>query len=211
LCEDCKSLLNILEHQYCLCKKPKRLSFAGKCKKCKSKNLSGLYCALNYKEDSLTKNLILNFKYKPFIKTLNGTFAKLIIEHIYVSENHPKEIFKEGILIPVPLTKKKLKYRGFNQSAEIAKSLSEKTNLKTELNNLIKIKNTPSQTELSSEQRKENIKDAFVCKNPERIKNKKVFLIDDVYTTGATLEEASKTLKKAGAKEVWGVVVAREE
>jgi len=211
LCEDCKSLLNVLEHQYCLCKKPRRVSSAKKCKKCKSKNLSGLYCALNYQEKPLTKKLILQFKYKPFIKTLNETFADLIIKHIYLSENHPNEIFKDSLVIPVPLIKKKLKYRGFNQSLEIAESLSKRTPLKKEFNNLIKIKNTPSQTELSSEQRKENVKNSFTCKNPERIKNRKIFLVDDVYTTGSTLEEASKTLKKAGAKKVWGIVIAREE
>jgi len=66
------------------------------------------------------------------------------------------------------------------------------------------------QVELSEKERQKNIKNVFSLKNPVEIKEKKIFLVDDVYTTGATMEEAARVLKKAGAKEVWGVVIARE-
>ncbi len=210
VCEDCKTFLNILEHQYCLCDIPKRMPFARKCKNCQYKTLSGLYCALNYKENYISKNLILKLKYPPFIKTLNKTLADLIASHIYLSETNPKDVFLDSVLIPIPLYKKKMKYRGFNQTFEIAKEISQRFKVKMEINNLVKIKETLSQTNLTKEQRERNIQNSFFCNSPEKIKNKKVFLVDDVYTTGSTMEEAAKILKESGAEGVWGIVVARE-
>ena len=80
--------------------------------------------------------------------------------------------------------------------------------LKSELI-LAKIKETPAQVELSEEERKENIRNAFSIKNGGQILGKKILLVDDVYTTGATMEECARVLKKAGAKEVIGIVIAR--
>ena len=126
LCDDCKATLGTLEYQYCLCNKnPVRLSRAGKCKRCHHKTLSGLYFALSYQESSLTKKLIHYFKYPPYIKELGITFSSLIIEHFLLSGKDPKKIFKNGLLIPVPITKKELKKRGFNQAEEIAQDLSK--------------------------------------------------------------------------------------
>jgi len=71
-----------------------------------------------------------------------------------------------------------------------------------------KIKPTPAQVELKKEEREKNIKGAFFCQKPEIVKNRKILLVDDVFTTGATLEEAGRALRRAGASEVWGVVAA---
>ena len=110
----------------------------------------------------------------------------------------------------IPLHQKRLKWRGFNQAEEIAKKLSFFFEVPVLNNALIRIKYTTPQVKMENNlQRKENIKGAFVCPYPEIIKNQKIFLVDDVFTTGATMEEAAKTLKQAGAKEVWGVVTAR--
>lgn len=211
LCQDCKSTLEISEYYYCLCNHhPLRLPDGGKCKKCRSKKLSGLYFPLSYKEKSLTRKILHQFKYQPYIKELAKTLSSLIIDHFLLSDKNYQKIFENGILVPVPLDKKKLKNRGFNQAEEIAKELSQILKIPLIANNLVKIKRTPDQIELSQEQRQENLKNAFLCKNPKEVKNKKIFLIDDVYTTGSTLEECALTLKSAGAKEVWGIVVARE-
>ena len=64
--------------------------------------------------------------------------------------------------------------------------------------------------ELSAKERQENVKNAFLIKKPEEISGKKIFLLDDVYTTGSTMEECAKVLKESGAKEVWGISIARE-
>ena len=78
------------------------------------------------------------------------------------------------------------------------------------LNNvLIRVKETLPQVDLEGRDRKENVKGSFFCQKPDLIKGKKIFLVDDVYTTGSTMEEAVRILKEAGAKEVWGLAVAR--
>jgi len=129
LCQDCRSLLDISEFDYCLCdQKPIRLppeSKSGKCQRCQNKKLSGLYFALSYKENSLTKKLIRQFKYQPYIKELSKTLASILIEHFLLSKKNTDEIWQNSILIPVPLDNKKLKTRGYNQSEEINKELSK--------------------------------------------------------------------------------------
>ena len=112
-------------------------------------------------------------------------------------------------MVPVPLSKRKLKRRGFNQAEEIAKELSKILRIPLISSCLVKIKETPSQTELSEKERKEKIRRAFLVKEKQGIEDKKILLVDDVYTTGATIEEAAKVLKEAGAKEVFGMVIAR--
>jgi ComF family protein len=110
--------------------------------------------------------------------------------------------------MPIPLSDKKKKKRGFNQSEEIAKVISEATKIENDFNCIIKIKDNKSQTELTKKERFENVKNTFkIVKN---VKNKNILLLDDVYTTGATMEECAKSLKESGASKVWGVTVARE-
>jgi ComF family protein len=199
--------LEISENLFCLCETPQRLSFEGKCPKCSFKKLDGLYFALSYRNKTV-KKLIHQFKYEPFIKDLSENLADLIITHFQTLNKCEKD-FEGKILIPIPLTRKKLKNRGFNQSEEIAKKLSEKLKIPVIADCLIKIKENLPQMELSLKERQENIKGAFEVMKKEQIIGKKIMLIDDVYTTGSTMEEASRILKESGAKEVCGVVVAR--
>lgn len=210
LCEDCKSLLDICEQQYCLCNKNPKI-IKGKCKKCQNKSLSGLYFALSYKKNPVIKKLIYQFKYEPFIKDLAETFAKIIAEHLIISKNNTEAIWQNSCFVPIPLDKKKLKWRNYNQAEELSKELSKIINVPVVLNNLVKTKSTLSQVDLSEKQREENIKDAFLIKDSVEIKDKKVFLVDDVYTTGSTMNECAKILKKAGVKEVFGITIARED
>ena len=132
------------------------------------------------------------------------------MEHFVLAKNNTENIWNESILIPVPMEKKKMKNRGYNQSEELAKELSKILQIPLSLNNLIKIKQTLPQIKLSAKERQENLKNAFSINNPEELKNKKIFLVDDVYTTGSTMEECAKTLKESGAKQVWGIAIARE-
>jgi len=213
LCQDCKSTLDILHYNYCLCSKnPIRIieSQKGKCQRCQNKKLSGLYFALPYKEKFLTKKLIYQFKYPPRLKSLSKHLAQIIIEHLLITKNNTEKVWQNSIILPVPLEKYGLKYRGYNQSEELAKEFSKITKTPLILNNLIKIKETKSQTKLSAQERQENVRGVFSIKNPEVILNKKVFLIDDVYTTGSTMEECANVLRTFGAKSVWGIAIARE-
>ena len=206
LCQDCQATLEISQYRYCLCKKPIRLPEGGKCRFCQSKKLNGLYFALSY-QNNLVQKLIRKFKYEIFLKELAKPLTSLIITYFQLLDNKPD--FSNFILIPVPLEKKKLKKRGFNQAEEIAKEISIFLKIPLVNNILIKIRETLPQVELSDKEREENILGAFSCQNKNEIKGKKILLVDDVYTTGSTLEECARVLKEAGAKEVWGLVVAR--
>jgi len=189
LCEDCQNILGILEsHQ----------TYSGK-------NLKDLYWATPY-QNPLMKKLIHCFKYEPFLKELSKSLSLLIINHFQLIEKQPD--FSEFILIPVPLYKKRLKWRGFNQAEEIGKEVSEFLKIPLISNCLLKIKETPPQIELLETERKESVLGVFWVKK-EEIEEEKILLIDDVFTTGATMEECARVLKKAGAKEVIGLVVAR--
>jgi competence protein ComFC len=215
LCDDCRALLDIAEYNYCLCdQNPSRLppeQKSGKCNKCQDKRLSGLYFALPYKEKPITKTLIHQFKYQPYLKDLSKTLANILIEHLILSRKNTDDIWENSVLIPVPLDKNKIRARGYNQSEELAKELGKVISVPVVLNVLIKIKPTKPQMELSKEKREKNLVDAFMVKNPSAIaQGKKIFLVDDVYTTGSTMNECAKVLRQAGAKQVWGIAIARE-
>lgn len=217
LCYDCKSTLDISEYNYCLCSKnPLRLAPLaqgkpqGKCGRCQDKKLSGLYFALPYKEKSLTRKLIHNFKYQPHIKTLAPVMVDIILEHLELAQNMDRAIWEDSIIIPVPLEMKKWKDRGYNQSELLAKEIGQSLNVPSATGNLVKIKKTEPQMKLNAKEREENLRGAFKIKNPAQIAGKKVFLVDDVYTTGSTMAECARVLKETGAKQVWGIAFARE-
>jgi ComF family protein len=153
------------------------------------------------------KRLIQNFKYPPLIRELRKELSSIIISHFLLLDKKPD--FSNFVLVPIPLTKKKLRWRGFNQAEEIAKEIAKFFKLTLISDCLIKIKETRDQTELSEKERKENVKGVFFVKNKEKIWEKNVLLIDDVFTTGATMEEAAKVLKEAGAKKIIGIVIAK--
>lgn len=222
LCDDCKSLLDISEFNYCLCdKNPIRLPFnqsasrqTGKCQKCSDKKLSGLWFALPYKEKFLTKKLIHQFKYRPYIKSLAKPLAEILIEHFIKTGKNTDKIWNDSVLVPIPLHRKKLRERGYNQSEELAKELSKIIKIPIISDVLIKTKLTPAQAGLKKEERQKNLTGVFStnknCPSPELGQFAKVFLVDDVYTTGSTMEECARVLRDAGAKSVWGIAIARE-
>jgi ComF family protein len=210
LCQDCLFTIEISEYTFCpYCSLPKR-TFAGRtCQKHRNQNLSGLFAATSY-QNKLLKILIKNFKYPPFLKELAKPLSFLIISHFILSGNENIFNSKDCLILPIPLHKERLKWRGFNQSELIGKEISNYFKVEFRNDILFKIRKTQPQVELKKEERKINIKDAFEIKNPEILKGKRIFLVDDVFTTGSTMEEAARILKLAKAKEVFGVVIARE-
>jgi ComF family protein len=209
LCQDCFSLIDVSPNQYCpFCRPPKVVLDGKTCFACKrTKNLDGLWFAAPY-QNFIIKRLISQFKYEPYVKSLSKPLSLLIIKHFQMLDQEMS--FTGTVLVPVPLTKRKLRQRGFNQSEEIAKELSTFFKIPLVSDVLARIKETSPQIELSGNQRQVNVKGAFFCQKPEIAKNKKIFLVDDVFTTGSTMEECSRVLKGAGAREVWGVAIARE-
>ena len=213
LCQDCFSLIDISTSQYCPFCSPAKIVLDGKtCYSCrKSKKLTGLFCAASY-QNLIIKKLISQCKYEPCVKELAKPLAVLIIQHFQLLD-YPPPFFKDRtgfVLMPVPLHKKRLKMRGFNQAEEISRQLSLFFKMPLISDCLLKTKQTLPQIELSGKERTDNVKSAFVCQNKNLIKEKKILLVDDVFTTGSTMEECARVLKDSGAKEVWGIAAARE-
>ena len=121
------------------------------------------------------------------------------------------------LIIPIPLHISRLKQRGFNQAMMLLKKwqelIHETHEIKSEIfiddQNLFRCRKTVSQTGLGRKKRKQNVKNAFTVANPSEILKKRILLIDDVYTTGATAEECAKTLIKNGAETVSVLTLAR--
>ena len=116
-----------------------------------------------------------------------------------------EEFLRDSVLIPVPLHKKRLKKRGFNQSVWIAHALKKEMGDSVEVSEaLIRVRDTPTQTKLNRSQRKRNVKNAFALKAKNSLEHSnKIVLIDDVYTTGATLDACAKVLIDGGFQNVY--------
>lgn len=116
---------------------------------------------------------------------------------------------KNTVIIPIPLHWRRKRERGFNQSELLAKRVGAAFQIPVSVDSLIRTRNTPPQIKMEDdEQRKANITNAFSVKNPETIQDKTVLLIDDVATSGSTLEEAARILRESGARTVWAATVA---
>jgi len=113
------------------------------------------------------------------------------------------------VVVPVPIHHSRLLDRGFNQSEELARRFCEAVRLPLETRVLVKRRKTRPQVDLPQDQRAVNVEGAFAVARPERVAGKRVLVIDDVFTTGATLSEAAKTLRAAGAASVCAYALAR--
>ena len=193
ICNDCKSLLDI-----CPVHRPDR----------DKKFLTDIYSACSF-ENKFVKKLIHSFKYEPLCRDLGVPLSELIVNHFSLAEQHPNKI--DSVIIAVPLAKKRLRWRGFNQAEIIAKRLGGGWQIPIAIDCLARTKDTDPQAELSQFQRRENTKGAFACVNNAPFKNKFVYLIDDVVTTGATMEECARVLLASGARQVTGISIARTE
>lgn len=175
-----------------------------------------LYC-FDYK--GVIRKILLKYKFSD-CSYLSSFFANIMLNNEKINE-----IFKKyDIIISVPMDKQKKLKRGYNQTELILESIRKKINYmqltkdstnilnKILIDNdcLIKVRKTKTQSTLNLIERKENIKNAFSVKNKDIIKNKNVVLFDDIYTTGATVNEISKILKEAGAKKILVLVIAKD-
>ena len=177
--------------------------------RCKSRyTIDGAFSAISYK--GIVKKLIYNFKYKPFLSDLKNSLVELFYESIIQQEIFQKVYATKPFLVPIPLHKKRLRMRGYNHAKLLSVGLSQKLDLKlTEI--LERTRNTKSQFGLDLKKRKENISNAFtVVPNVLISQNPNILLVDDILTTGSTLLEAARILKRSGVKKVWGLTLARD-
>ncbi len=162
-------------------------------------HLDAIFAATKYKDKTVHK-VIEYFKFKGF-KDLASVMAEPIVE------KWPDNFPPEGVLIPIPLHWTRQFWRGFNQSHLLAKSIVKRKKTLTILDNLKRSKKTHQQAKLKKHERIHNLDSAFVWRGstiPET-----VILVDDVVTSGTTLDMAAKVLKQAGAKKVIAVTFAR--
>ncbi len=153
--------------------------------------LEGAYALFYFTKGGKIQNVLHQFKYKG-VKQIGNLLGNIAGEQL----NKNKVFNSVDLIIPVPLHKKRMLQRGYNQSACFAEGLSEKLNAIVENNNLVRITATETQTHKSRFARFENMQEVFTVKNPERLMNKHVLLVDDVITTGSTLEACSVQLLK---------------
>jgi ComF family protein len=204
ICADCFTKLKINDQQSCLhCKKTNATGeFCPTCQE--NYSFNGVLIAGDYEDQNLAE-AIKKYKYS-FIEDLGHDLGNFLTVFLSAQINF-NLINSNTILMPIPLSKARRRYRGFNQAEVLAKIISTNFNLEIS-KDLIRPRHKKPQAKLNEAQRKENLKNAFAWAGPD-LKNKNIILIDDVVTTGATLNECAKVLKAANAAAIWGLVIAK--
>lgn len=210
VCEACAKKIRRVSEPFCkVCGRalPIGVFETNGCGECGGEGSNYDLCRSALIYDDPVNGLVKNFKFKRNIhcgKYLCGTMAS------HVTENRPfyECCYGADCIAPVPLYPARRILRGFNQADMIAERLSTITGVPVK-NILQRVRNTKQQSLLPKDQRTKNVKNAFRVRNSALTAGKKIVLVDDVVTTGATIIECSKTLKEAGAKEVVVFSLAR--
>ena len=154
--------------------------------------------------EGLIVEAISRFKY------LGSSRLAKVLGTLLAEYQDPDFPFSEfALILSVPLHPQRLRQRGFNQSLLLARRISRRHSIPLDFTALHRIRHTQPQTQLSGYERQKNIRGAFEVRRPEVIAEKHILLIDDVFTTGATVQECSRVLLKAGAKQVDVLTLAR--
>ncbi|MFA6171168.1 MAG: ComF family protein [Patescibacteria group bacterium] len=231
ICSECFLNLPFKDSQYCLgCKAESRLGeFCADCRR--RYHLDGVLIAGDYENELLAKS-IKNIKYhlvKQAAEIIGNYLAAFLVnetkklkvsladlkagriwEKVEGAQDAPGLFFnlEEALIIPVPLHPRRERSRGFNQADIIARTAAHNLSIPYSTGALIRVKQKTPQAKLGEEERKKNIIGCYGWSGG-RLGEKDVLLVDDVATTGATLNECAKTLKANGARTVWGLVVAK--
>lgn len=151
--------------------------------------------------DDASRNAVLPFKH-----TAKIHYAKFMA-HAMINALQDLHIDAD-IVMPIPLANRRLFHRGYNQATLLARPIAKELNLKLDLNSVVR-KYRPDMGHKNARERAQNISGVFSIKNPTAIKGKRILLVDDVMTTGATFAEIRKVLLKAGAVAVYGITFCR--
>ena len=199
VCENCKDKLRLTENER-VCKKCSRPvgEDAVLCPDClvRPRYFTASFAAAVYNDE--LRSSVIRFKFNKRPDYHRG-YARIMLAHLRSLDSLPVI----DAVIGVPLSKERYRERGYHQATLIAKEVAKGLGLPVFKNVLKKIRHTPAQSSLPREARLENLRGAFCVFKKEKIKDKTILLIDDVFTTGSTADEISKTLLRAGAKEVY--------
>ena len=202
LCHDCRTTVPWLEAALCpYCARPTRL--ARICAACdrEGPELNGVRAACRF--EGVAREAIHDLKYRR-IRSRAGALADMLIEGL---ARRPLAV---DVLVPVPLAGGRLRQRGFNQSALVAQLVGRHLGVEVVEDALVRARETSAQVGRSREERRANMEGAFACKLPEAVTGRRIAIVDDVMTTGATLAACAEPLRVAGAARVYALVIARE-
>ena len=153
----------------------------------------------------IIRDTMLNYKFN------NKSYIyKTITKFLLKNEKFVEIIKSYDIIIPVPLSRKRIKERGYNQSGLIAKEISKTLNIALNNRCLIKNQNTVAQSTLNREERLKNLQGVYTLKYHNKIQSKKVLIVDDIYTTGSTVNECSKIILKANPEKIGILTIAKD-
>ena len=202
ICEECLTRVKTVSAICAYCQKP---SIDGMTHtKCLSKyKMDGFVSFWDY--SGVIRKAVLGLKYK-FAREISKEISDLVVKNLklkygFLNSGH--------VLIPVPIHGSRENWRGFNQSILIGEQIAKKMNWKFKKDVLVKTRKTSAQVDLKGNERVKNVKGVFNLNYKYKLNQTSIILFDDVFTTGSTLKEAAKVLKRSGAKKVWGLTIAR--
>ena len=210
ICRGCLGSISIKKNFECIrCKR--NTPFGQTCYLCaKTNSIDQLLIVADYKNPLVEKALKF-LKYK-FISDLEGPLLVLMKKYLkWLTLDKKFNIFEANpLLIPVPLHPRRLNWRGFNQSELFARDLADTFQMEMVSDVIERIINSTPQADIKErEERLKNLNGIFKVSNEDKIAGREILLIDDVCTTGATLNECARVLKENGATKIVGLVVAR--
>ena len=200
LCLPCEASSLRLQSPFCdLCAQP--LTRGGPCSSCQNSPPATNGIRAPYLMEGAIRQGILDLKYRN-LRSAAPTLGRLLGRWL-LTNRVPGEA-----LVPVPLHHRRMRERGYNQSALLAKEVGTMMETPVAPGVLVHTRDTLPQVSLPREERIRNVEGCFAC--PERVEGKSFILVDDVVTTGSTLSACASALKAAGASSVWGIALARQ-
>ena len=158
-----------------------------------------------FRYEGIIRNKIIEYKFED-----KGYLYKMFAKIILSDKKTCNFIKKYDVIIPVPISKKRKKKRGYNQSELVANELAQKLNQDIWTDIIIKKKDNKPQSELNKLERIKNVEDIYERNKPIEVKNKKVLLLDDIYTTGSTVNEIARKLKQNQTQEIGVITLAKD-
>lgn len=163
-----------------------------------------------FQYQGLIRDQIIKYKFNDEAYKYKA-ISNFILKNFILKDSKIFQIINDyDVIIPVPVSKKRFKERGYNQAELVAKQIAKVLGKRLVTNCLYKFKNIVAQSTLNKEEREENIKGVYEVKNKESLLNKKVLVIDDIYTTGSTANECCRVLERAGTAKIGVLTLAKD-